>query len=318
MARRPRSGFTRLLVALCLVILAFALLMVAKRRRPSSSMQALAQPLIENSGLAYVPGSAASFWSIADSGSAPVLYGLDEKGKITAGFTVDVPRNIDWEDIASDGKGRLFIADIGDNFSRRSDHSVIEVALDNAGSPLSRPAAVYPFAYPRPERSLTNDFDAESLVYLGGQLYILTKRRSDTQTKMYRIKADPALSGRVQRAKLLGSAELSNPRSWFHFGQMATAAALDATSRRLAVLTYRSVLVFEDLSLPAWNPATPRKPALSDTRMQHLLGQAPKRWPLKVGRTKQCEGIEFKGDKIMVSNESGAIYELSTVVRGGY
>lgn len=316
--RQSRSTSTRVLVVLCVVMLAFALFAADKRRRGGSSMQGLAEPLSENSGLAYIAGSAASYWSIADSGSAPVLYGLDPKGKITGAHLVDVPRNVDWEDIASDGKKRLFIADFGDNYSKRSDHSIVEIALDNTGNPRTIPAAVYPFAYPRPERSLANDFDAESLVYLGRQLYILTKRRSDTRTKMYRINADRALSGQVQPAKYLGTAELSDPKSWFHFGQMATAAALDVTARRLAILTYRSVLVFEDLRLPAWDPAIPRKPAQSDARMQHLLSQAPKRWPLQVGLTKQCEGIEFKGDKIMISNESGKIFELSTVVRGSY
>lgn len=315
---RSRSRSTRVVTAICLMMLAYALFVVAKRTRGGASMQGLTEPLNENSGLAYIAGSAASYWSIADSGSAPVLYGVSTDGKITGAYLVDVPRNVDWEDIASDGKKRLFIADFGDNFSKRSDHSIIEIELDKTGTPKAVPAAVYPFAYPRPERSLTNDFDAESLVYLGGQLYILTKRRSDTRTKMYRINADPARSGQVQRAKYLGAAELSDPKSWFHFGQMATAAALDGTARRLAVLTYRSVLVFEDLSLPAWNPATPRPPAQSDARMRRLLSRAPKRWALKVGQTKQCEGIEFKGNKIMISNESGAIFELSTVVRGGY
>lgn len=312
------STASKVIAALCAL---FVLALVLRRYGPAlmgkntqgPAPQAQGEPLHENSGLARMPGGK-GYWSVADSGSAPVLYALDAQGLISKAYPVDVPANIDWEDLASDGEGRIFVGDIGDNYSRRPELSVIELSLDASFEPRFEPRAVYRFDYPEQDPSLISNGDAEGLVFLSGQLYVFSKRRSDTRSIVYRIQADPALSGKRQRAERIADVDIRRPQSWVHFGDMLTATAIDASGRRLAIATYRSVLVFEDLRLPAWKLAEPRAPERSDARLLHLLAREPIRYNLPFGDTRQVEGIVFVDGRILLSNEEGKIFDLEKLV----
>src|SRR4051794_18469518 len=57
------------------------------------------------------------FWSICDSGNPAELYALTREGKLLAKYTVDAT-NVDWEDLAADDDGHLYIAETGNNEHR--------------------------------------------------------------------------------------------------------------------------------------------------------------------------------------------------------
>ena len=54
------------------------------------------------------------FWVHNDSGNAPLLFAIRADGRIIRQFRLEVP-NIDWEDIAINAQGHLYIGDIGNN-----------------------------------------------------------------------------------------------------------------------------------------------------------------------------------------------------------
>lgn len=306
-----RSAFSRAL----LVLGAAVWLTAMYRLRPGQGADPHAQPsqmrLHENSGL--VQRSGGGFWSIADSGSAPVLYAIDVDGVIEQSYRLKIPENIDWEDIASDRAGRLFIGDIGDNHARRDVLNVVEIDLGKAGKPKRKASARYLFRYPKAPASLVNNRDAEGLIFLSGQLYLFTKRRGDTASEIYRFRASPEFDGKVQEGQRVTRIELADRGSWFHFGEMATGAAIDRDARKIAIVTYRSALIYEDPSLPAWDPAQLRTATQTDQRIAKILAQTPKRWNLPLKVTRQCEGVEFVGDSVMLSNEDGKLFELRKV-----
>lgn len=311
-AAQKQTGPSRLSRALLLVGAA-VFLVATFRLRPGQGSdpkaQASNQRLHENSGL--VQRQSGGYWAIADSGSAPVLYAIDPQGVIVTSHRFKIPENIDWEDIASDRENRLFIGDIGDNHARRKELNVVEVELSEKGRP--KVSARYRFRYPKAPASLVNNRDAEGLVFLSGHLYLFTKRRGDTASVIYRFTAAPKHDGKVQEGHRVTRIELAGKGSWFHFGEMATGAALDKTARRIAIVTYRSALVYEDLSLPAWNPATPRSTQETDQRITRILSKKPKRWALPLRVTRQCEGVEFVDGKAVISNEDGRIFEVEAV-----
>lgn len=306
-----RSAFSRALLVLGAAVLLTAMYRLRPGQGADPHAQPSSTPLHENSGLVQRRGG--GFWAIADSGSAPVLYAIDPKGSIVGSHRLKIPENIDWEDIASDRAGRLFIGDIGDNHARRDELNVVEVGFDRKGVPKAKAKARYRFRYPKAPASLVNNRDAESLVFLSGQLYLFTKRRGDTASVIYRFQAAPSFDGKVQEGQRVTRIELAGKGSWLHFGEMATGAALDKDARRIAIATYRSVILYEDLSLPAWNPAQLRSPKESDARVMQILSQRPKRWSLPLKVTRQCEGVEFVDDKVVLSNEDGSIFALEKV-----
>src|SRR3954470_12775279 len=54
------------------------------------------------------------FWVHNDSGNPPALYAIRRDGALVRAYRVGVP-NVDWEDIAADGEGHLFLGDTGNN-----------------------------------------------------------------------------------------------------------------------------------------------------------------------------------------------------------
>lgn len=97
-------------------------------------MMNLPPELHESSGVAASRQNAGLLWTHNDSGNRPVVYGVQlggPKERIVAWINLDGASAVDWEDIAlgpcpwSGSSSCLYVADIGDNFRRRSSVAVI-------------------------------------------------------------------------------------------------------------------------------------------------------------------------------------------------
>ena len=85
-------------------------------------------------------------------------------------------------------------------------------------------------AFPDPELS----HDCEAIFLLRGKIYLLTKHRRDTLTDLWRADI-PATGERATLTKL----------ARFDAGGMVTDACVSPDQKRLAILTYRNVWVFD-------------------------------------------------------------------------
>lgn len=77
----------------------------------------------EASGLAASRINEDIIWVINDSGNSASVYALNPKGERVGTLNIEGVSNNDWEDIASfeyDGKPYILIADVGDNYAKRS------------------------------------------------------------------------------------------------------------------------------------------------------------------------------------------------------
>ncbi|MFO0950915.1 MAG: hypothetical protein U0835_07120 [Isosphaeraceae bacterium] len=57
------------------------------------------------------------FWVHNDSGNPPRLFAVRVDGSLIREYAVQAP-NVDWEDIAVDDEGHLYLGDIGNNDAR--------------------------------------------------------------------------------------------------------------------------------------------------------------------------------------------------------
>lgn len=152
------------------------------------------------------------FWGINDSGNGAVLHLFSlETAEIKNLFILTGISNVDWEDLAigkdKNGKGIIYIPDIGDNKAKRkictvykisesllkpSENSIQYVNLDN-------PATVL-YTYSNGAR------DAEAMAYdpIENQLIVVTKREDNVM--VYPI--DPNTTS--QTVEPLGSLAISN------------------------------------------------------------------------------------------------------------
>lgn len=80
--------------------------------------------LTEASGLVASINNPGYFWTLNDSGNKAEIFLIDQHAQIRLACTLTGASNGDWEDIGidqgEDGKAYLYIADIGDNFSKKA------------------------------------------------------------------------------------------------------------------------------------------------------------------------------------------------------
>jgi hypothetical protein len=142
----------------------------------------------ESSGLAASRKHPGVFWTHNDSGNGPFLFAITKTGHCLASFQVAGVRNTDWEAIAADGEGHLYIGDIGNN-----DHKRDRVFVYRVDEP--DPAAAGPGGKGQPLRvnqvwrlkHPDKPFDAESLVIYQGKGYIISKLLTGKNAGLYRF-----------------------------------------------------------------------------------------------------------------------------------
>jgi len=133
-----------------------------------------------------------------DSGNEAVLYFLDLKGKIIHQTLVSNAKNVDWEDISTNGKGTIFIADIGNNANKRKNLKIYCVASDSILYKEETEAKIIELSYEDqkefPPSHEQLHYDAEALSFYNDSLYIFTKSHSkpfDGLTSCYKLPAKP-------------------------------------------------------------------------------------------------------------------------------
>lgn len=186
------------------------------------------------------------FWTLNDSGDEPRVYPVRADGAVipsvrypeTPGVLIGDAINSDWEDLAVDASGRLIVADFGNNTNARRD-LVLYVLPEPEGdegrtATQSKIFFRYPdqTAFPAPEPD--RNFDAEAIFTVGDEIYILSKNRSDTFTKLYRV--DDRKPGETNVLSYIDR---------FDVAGKATGADATEDGLKLAVLTYDRIWLFE-------------------------------------------------------------------------
>lgn len=244
----------------------------------------------EISGLVASKRYPGIFWAHNDSGDQTRIYPVDRAGKIirsaraddAPGVLVGGVVNSDWEDIALDASGHVIIADVGNNSNARRDlvlYYVIEPETTVGFAPLFKSVFVrYPEQKTWPAEKSDFNYDCEGIFTKGDTVYFVTKRRSDSLTRLYRL--DAPRSGVVNDL---------TPLADFDVRGRATASDASADGRRLAILTYDAVWLFE--------AATPGGDDWFAGRV----------WWLPFKGVKGAEAITFDGDDtLLIGAEEGA------------
>jgi hypothetical protein len=197
-----------------------------------------AEPISESSGLVASRKHPGVFWTHNDSGNPASLFAVTGKGALIRAITVDA-KNVDWEDLAIDDDGRLYLADVGNNNRARTEVQIYRV--DEPADPrapakgAARPASLrvtrtWRLTYPDDK-----PFDCESLFVWQGKGYVFPKRLSTAPAELYSFELDsPA---RVQR--LTKVADVPPVRA------PVTAADVSADGKQLAVLTLFGPYIFD-------------------------------------------------------------------------
>lgn len=217
--------------------------LVALAAGPLEHLGRLDHPAIrEASGIVESRRFPGIFWVHNDSGNPPALFAVRRDGSLVREYAVAIP-NVDWEDIAIDDEGHLYLGDIGNNGGRLPVRAVYRLDEPDPSKPAERPLAVTLASYyrfPPKER-----FDAEGLFLDGGRAVVVAKTSDGRDAALFAIPLDPP-------SPLFKPAL---PEPWGRlpgFTEPVTGADLSADGRLLAVGSYQVARVYERSKQGGW------------------------------------------------------------------
>lgn len=232
------------------------------------------------------------YWTLNDSGGKNRIFPFNRNGEMyraqwydetQGGVYIGDAVNIDWESMTTDSDGNLYIGACGNNSSVRRDLCVYILKDPHpVGTGTTRYIQKINFNYPEqkeyPAPEDDSNYDCEALFTAENRLFLLTKHRSDSNTRLYTLNS--MYPERMNQLTYL---------STFDIGGMVTAAECNESGNKLAVLTYNGVWVFEG-EAGEWFKGSIK-------------------WlPIKA---RQCEAICFDDDDtLIITNEQMDLFEL--------
>ncbi len=254
----------------------------------------------ESSGLVKSRTHHAVFWTHNDSGDVPRIFAISQQGHVMGEFPVEGAEARDWEDIAIDDSGHLYIGDIGNNANERRDLAVYRVSEpDPARHASTRVDRVLRYRYADQEgfpEEGNSVFDSEAMFWMNGDLYLFTKHRTDSKTKLYRL---PTSAYDGERA-LQPIAEFDVGGSPTLFGN-TTAADISDDGRTVALLCYTRLILFDV------------RGSGDDLELREV-----RRIELDPSRTRQAESVAWDGRALIFGNEQRSIFRIPDPLAPGF
>ena len=185
----------------------------------------------ESSGVVASRRYTGVFWTHNDGGGPKkqVLYAIDRKGNTRASFPVIGVTLRDWEDIATDDAGHLFIGDIGNNDSKRDALAVYEIDEPNptAGAEPISPKRAWNLRFPQAP------FDCESLFVWKDQGYVISKVFDNARAQVFRFPLKD--TNEPLTLELVATTKIESP---------VTGADISADGRLLGLVAKNGAYVF--------------------------------------------------------------------------
>jgi hypothetical protein len=231
--------------------------------------------LSESSGLVKSRKYPDIFWTHNDSGNLPALFAVKLTGEVVAEIPVAGATNVDWEDLAIDDRGNLYIGDIGDNRRRRASYQIYELPEPD---PFARPIKPAQVAKVHRYRFPDRRFNCEAMFIYKDRLHIITKE-PQARPIIYRLEPD---SDKMLTPKPVCTLPLL----------FVTAADVSLDGKMLVVCCYGQLAVFE----------------IGDD-LSKIGRRRPKRVSLPAGL--QTEACSFDGSDVIVTAESRQIWRIT-------
>lgn len=188
------------------------------------------EEVMESSGIELADDS--NFWTHADGGNLPVLYKVDASGKLLDVLEVPNTANEDWEDLAKDEAGHIYIGDFGNNENKRHNLRIFRIQEQAAGQ-VDTILFTYADQKLFPPEKADRNFDCEAFFYHRDHLYLFTKDRGKNElVKVYKVPAKPG----SYVAQAIDSIQIST---------MITAADISPDGKKMALLGYGNIYLFD-------------------------------------------------------------------------
>lgn len=205
----------------------------------------LPNSVLETSGLEGGPND--WFWTHNDSGNPAELFCLDTTGTIHRTVSVVGDSNVDWEELAKDDDGNLYIGNFGNNSLNRTDLRVVKIPSIDTCTATTYVSDTIRFSFPDqssfPPNGTYGNFDMEAMFHYQNELHLFSKDRSDPSdgyTKHYTL---PTSNG-TYVASLIDSFQTGHANYIF----AVTAADISENGDRMVMLSSNKIWLFSNYS----------------------------------------------------------------------
>ncbi len=208
----------------------------------------LPKKMYETSGLVVVDDYLVTH---NDGGNRSELYVLDKSGKHLKTIKIANAKNYDWEDLALDKKGNLYIGDFGNNYNQRQNlkiHIIKKGFLDKKEVFVETIDFEYEDQKSFPPKKSKLNFDCEAFICKDGKIFLFSKCRTKPFTGISKIYMLPAKPGHYE-AKLLGQFQFCK-KGWMSCS--VTSADYHEKSNTLSVLTYSRLYIIKNFHFNAF------------------------------------------------------------------
>jgi len=223
-------------------------------------------------------------WSHNDKGGDSKLYAFSKTGDLKKTVQISNASNKDWEDLAQDKNGYIYISDTGNNENNRQDLKIYKIKksdLENASVNAEVINFVFSDQTQFPPPNSEMKYDVESLIATNDSLYLLTRDRTKPfkgQCNYYVLPQEPGTYVAQHRGLFQTD---SNEDAGAIRG-----AAISSDGEKIALLSKTDIWVFSDFSAGNF---------FNGTVKRHQLSSNTKK-----------EGIDFIDNcTIFVSDEKG-------------
>jgi hypothetical protein len=250
---------------------------------PAQRLGRLDHPaILEASGIVASRRHPGIFWVHNDSGNASRLFAVRRDGSLVREFTVAAP-NVDWEDIATDDHGHLYIGEIGNNNGRLPLRAVYQV---DEPDPFQKEPADEPVALPVKTASFYRfapggRFDAEGLAIDGDTALIVAKTFDGRDAEVYALPMNPP-------SPLMRPALPRRVGTLSGFTEPVTGASLSRDGR-LAVCSTGAVGIYKKRADGSWNRLN---------LLKHEIDA-------------DIEAVAWDGDDLILTGERRGVYRIA-------
>lgn len=242
--------------------------------------------ITESSGL-ELADEPNTFYTHSDHGNgAAVLYKIDQSGKLLKTITVGGATLVDWEDLARDDSGNLYIGDVGNNSGNRSELKIYKVNATNPGSSQTisfsydtRDAVQSKGKKGKGKTKSAKNFNSEAIFWHNGSLFLVTKASGGGgDAHLFQVSDSPG----SHTAKHIGQKAL---------GDKITSADISPSGDKLVLMSLGKLHVF-NLSGTDYFKGNPQT--------------------INLGNVGQTEGMVFTDNNTIVfSNEGGQLFKYT-------
>jgi len=286
----------KFLIALIFCLIFFPLTMNSQDQNKLNRIQSFPSLLHETSGITTITDSP-FIYCINDSGGKNSIYAFSPStGRIEQEIQIKNATNTDWEDLTVKGN-TIYIGDFGNNDNNRKDLKIywVENIIDTLSHSIRMNAKTTSFSFEDqdkfPPKKSKRNFDVEAFIIKDNNFYLFTRNRSkdfDGTVKLYCV---PAITG-LQKAVLIDSFKSCDKKE----NCQITAASIDVTSGKIALLSANKIWILSDYSEHTFFDGTIKK--------------------IKLKHHSQKEAITFKDKTTLYIGEerakksSGNLYEF--------